>query len=149
MRILHAGASRPAPKPTAGPDGRRPGRFRVGDLLAVAGLVVGAGLVELYLRNLLTRPFYYDEAWRAYNIALGRGYLAQMHNTPHPLALGWLAIENASRFLLGDTEAGLRAPMFLAFPLLVLATYWLARRWLGVGVSFCVAGLLLVNGWSA
>jgi len=147
VRILHAGASRPAPKPTARTAGGRPGRARAGDLLAVASLVVGAGLVELFLRNLLTRPFYYDEAWRAYNIALGRGYLAQIHNTPHPLALGWLVIENAARFLLGDTEAGLRAPMFLALPLLVVATYWLARRWLGVGVSFCVAGLLLVNGW--
>ena len=126
---------------------RRLGRVRVGDLLAVAGLVVGAGLVEFFLRNLLTRPFYYDEAWRAYNIALGGGYLAQMHTTPHPLALGWLAIENAARLSLGNTEAGLRAPMFLALPLLVVATYRLARCWLGVGVSFCVAGLLLVNGW--
>src|SRR6516164_7477206 len=58
VRILHAGASRPAPKPTASTAGGRPGRGRAGDLLAVASLVVGAGLVELFLRNLLTRPFY-------------------------------------------------------------------------------------------
>jgi len=61
--------------------------------------------------------------------------------------LGWLGIENAARLVLGDTEAGLRAPMFLALPLLAVATHLLARRWLGVGVSFCAAGLLLANGW--
>jgi hypothetical protein len=146
VSILRARASRPVPRSAANA-ARRLGRVQVGDLLAVAGLVAGAGLIEFFLRHLLSRPFYYDEAWRAYNIALGSGYLAQMHTTPHPLALGWLVIENAARLLLGNTEAGLRAPMFLALPLLVVAAYRLARCWLGVGVSFCVAGLLLVNGW--
>jgi hypothetical protein len=126
---------------------RDPGRFPVADMLAVACLVVEAGLVVFFLRHLLTRPFYYDEGWRAYEIAQGSGFLGHLPAAVGPLSLGWLAIENVARILLSDTEAGLRAPMFLVFPLLGAATYLLARRWLGVAVSFCVAGLLLVNLW--
>jgi hypothetical protein len=145
VSVLRARASRPAPKSAANAAARRLGRVPVGDLLAVAGLAAGAGLIEFFLRHLLTRPFYNDEAWRAYDIARGTGF--SVHTTPGPLALGWLGIENVARLVLGDTEAGLRAPMFLALPLLAVATYWLARRWLGAGVSFCVAGLLLANSW--
>lgn len=126
---------------------RRPARIRAGDLLAVAALVVGAGVIEYFLRHLLTRPLYSDEAWRAYDIALGPGFLTRLNTSGAPLALGWVAIENVARVTLGDTEAGLRAPMFLGLPALAVATYLLARRWLGVGVSFCAAGLLLVNSW--
>jgi hypothetical protein len=126
---------------------RRPAGVRTGDLLAVAALVAGAGLIEYLLRHLLTRPFYSDEAWRAYDIALGPGFLGKLGTSGAPLALGWVAIENVARLTLGDTPAGLRAPMFLGLPALAVATYLLARRWLGVGVSFCAAGLLLVNSW--
>jgi hypothetical protein len=133
--------------PAARSAAARTRRVPVGDVLAITGLVVAAGLIELYLRHLLTRPFYYDEASRAYEIALGPRFLAQLHTAAAPLALGWFGIETAARILLGDTEAGLRAPMFLALPVLAVATYLLARRWLGVGVSFCTAGLLLANGW--
>jgi len=128
---------------------RRPGSFPAGDLIAIGCLVIEAGLIVFVLRHLLTRPFNYDEGWRAYEIALGPGFLSQgqLHAAVGPLSLGWLAIENAARVLLGDTEAGLRTPMFMVFPVLGVATYLLARRWLGVAVSFCVAGLLLVNLW--
>jgi hypothetical protein len=126
---------------------RRPGGFPLGDLLAVSCLVVEAGLIVFFLRHLLTRPFYYDEGWRAYEIAQGPSFLGHLSAAVGPLSLGWLAIENAARVVLGDTEAGLRTPMFLVLPVLGAATYVLARRWLGVVVSFCVAGLLLVNLW--
>jgi hypothetical protein len=144
VSIPSARVSEPAAGPVAA---RRPARFPLGDVLAVACLVVEAGLIVFFLRHLLTRPLYYDEGWRAYEIALGPGFLGQLHAAVGPLSLGWLAIENAARLVLGDTEAGLRTPMFLVFPLLGAATYLLARRWLGVVVSFCVAGLLLVNLW--
>lgn len=147
MSILRTRLSGRAATAAAGPAAGRRGRVPVGDLLAVAGLLVEAGLIEFFLRHLLTRPFYYDEAWRAYEIALGTGFLGQLHAAVGPLALGWLGIENAARLMLGDTEAGLRAPMFLVLPALAVATYRLARRWLGVGVSFCAAGLLLANSW--
>ncbi len=142
MSILSDRASEPAARSVAA---RR--TVPVGGLLAVACLVIEAGLIEFFLRHLLTRPFYYDEGWRAYEIAMGPSFLGQMHAAVGPLSLGWLAIENAARLVLGDTEAGLRTPMFLVLPVLGAATYLLARRWLGVGVSFCAAGLLLVNLW--
>jgi hypothetical protein len=104
-----------------------------------------AAVIEFQLRDLLTKPFYSDEAWRAYDITLGPGFFSHLNDSGGPLAAGWLAIEDVSRLLVGNTEAGLRGPMFLALPVLGVATYLLARTWLGVAVSFCVAALLLVN----
>lgn len=124
------------------------GSFRTADLLAMAALFVGAGLIVFFLRHLLTRPFYWDEAWRAYDISLGSRFLTHLDTSGAPLAMGWVGIENAARLVLGDTGAGLRAPMFASLPVLAIATYLLARRWLGIGVSFCVAALLLVNSWT-
>ena len=142
MSILSDRVSEPAASSVAA---RR--TVPVGSLLAVACLVIEAGLIEFFLRHLLTRPFYYDEGWRAYEIAMGPSFLGQLRAAVGPLSLGWLAIEYAARLVLGDTEAGLRTPMFGVLPVLGAATYLLARRWLGVGVSFCAAGLLLVNLW--
>jgi hypothetical protein len=135
----------PAARSAAGPAARR--RLRTGELLAVASLFAEAGIIEFFLRQLLTKPFYYDEASRAYELALGGRFLSHLNTAAAPLALGWFGIESAARLLLGDTEAGLRAPMFAALPLLAVATYLLARRWLGVAVSFGLAALLLVNLW--
>ena len=144
MSIPSARLSESAATPGAA---RRRDGFPAGDLIAISGLVIEAGLILFVLRHLLTRPFYYDEGWRAYEIALGPRFLGQLHGAVGPLSLGWLAMENAARVLLGDTEAGLRTPVFLVVPVLGVATYLLARRWLGVAVSFCVAALLLVNLW--
>jgi hypothetical protein len=144
---IRTARSGPAARSAGVPAFRRLRRVPAGDLFAVAALVAGAGLIEFWLRHLLARPFYYDEAWRAYNIALGPDFLGHLRTSPGPLALGWVGIENAARLVLGDTEAGLRVPMFLVLPVLAVGTYALARRWLGVAVSFCVGGLLLVNGW--
>jgi hypothetical protein len=118
------------------------------DAVAILGLVVLAGLIEFFFRDMLTRPFYSDESWRAYDISIGTRFLAHLSTSGAPLALGWVAIENVARILLGNTQAGLRAPMFLALPGLGLATYLLARRWLGATVSFCAAAFLLVNSWT-
>jgi hypothetical protein len=120
----------------------------VAEAVAIAGLVALAGLIEFSLRSMLTRPFYSDESWRAYDISIGTGFLAHLNTSGAPLPLGWVAIENVARVLSGNTEAGLRAPMFLALPGLGVATYLLARRWLGRCVSFCAAALLLVNSWT-
>jgi hypothetical protein len=129
------------------PNLRRPGRLGRGDLLAVACLLAEAGIIEFFLRHLLARPFYYDEASRAYEIAQGGAFLSHLGTAAAPLSLGWVGIETAARLVLGDTEAGLRAPMFAALPLLGVATYLLGRRWLGPVVSFCAVALLLANGW--
>jgi hypothetical protein len=137
----------PAKRTAADPAVRHRGRPGLGDLLAVFGLLVEAGVIEFFLRNLLSRPFYYDEASRAYEIAQGGTFLSHLNTAAAPLSLGWVAVENAARLVLGNTEAGLRAPMFAALPVLGVATYLLGRRWLGPAVSFCAAALLLANGW--
>jgi len=142
---LQARRARHAARSSAGPPARR--LPRAGDLLAVAVLIVEAGVIEFFLRQLLTKPFYYDEASRAYELALGSRFLAHLNTAAAPLALGWVGIETAARLVLGDTEAALRAPMFAALPLLAVATYLLARRWVGVAVSFCLAAALLANLW--
>jgi hypothetical protein len=120
---------------------------RAADGLAIGLLVAEAAVIEYFLRHLLSRPFYYDEAWRGWTIAQGFGFLGHLKTAVGPLALGYLAIENLARIALGDNETALRTPMFLVLPVLGVATYLLARRWLGTVVSFCVAALLLVNLW--
>jgi hypothetical protein len=143
-RIRPAG---PAASPAAGPVGGRPGRLGAADLLAIAGLIAVAAAIEILLRHLLTRPFYYDEASRAYEIAQGGAFLAHLSTAAAPLSLGWVGVETAARLVLGSTEVGLRTPMFVVLPVLGVATHVLARRWLGPAASFCVAALLLVNLW--
>ena len=141
---------------SAGPEARsaddaatpRPGGQKTGDMLAMTALFVGAGLIVFFFRHLLTRPFYSDEGWRAYDITLGASFLHHLDTSGAPLALGWVAIENVARVVLGNTKAALRTPMVVCLPLLAWATYLLARRWLGVAMSFGVAALLLVNSWT-
>jgi hypothetical protein len=140
----HGPAGELAARPVA--DSRS--RNLAGEALAIVGVIVLAGLIEFSLRGMLTRPFYSDESWRAYDISIGTGFLAHLSTSGAPLALGWVAIENAARVLFGDTQAGLRVPMFLGLPALGVATYLLARRWLGICVSFCTAALLVVNSWT-
>ena len=147
MSVSRTRPAGPAASAAAGPvDGplRRPG---AGDLLAVAGLIAVAAAIEVLLRHLLTRPFYYDEASRAYEIAQGGAFLAHLSTAAAPLSLGWVGVETAARLVLGSTEVGLRTPMFVVLPVLGVATHVLARRWLGPAASFCVAALLLVNLW--
>ncbi|HEY2508625.1 MAG TPA: hypothetical protein VGI58_19060 [Streptosporangiaceae bacterium] len=120
---------------------------RAGDLLAAVGLVAVGVVVEAFLRHLLTRPFYYDEAWRAYDIAEGGRFLTHLGTAAAPLSLGWIGIENAARIVFGDNESGLRLPMFASLPVLGVVTYLLSRRWMARPASFCVAALLLVNLW--
>jgi hypothetical protein len=137
----------PAASTEAGQAGRRRGRPGAGDVLAIVGLVVVAAAIEVLLRHLLTRPFYYDEASRAFEIGQGGTFLAHLSTAAAPLSLGWIGLETAARLVLGNTEVGLRTPMFVVLPVLGVATHLLARRWLGPAMSFSVAALLLVNLW--
>ena len=121
-------------------------RSGIGEMAAIGALIAVAGL-HFLLRHLLTRPFWGDEGWRAYDIALGIGFLHHLNASGAPLAPGWLAIEDGAHALFGSTESGLRLPMFLTLPAVGVATYLLARRWLGAWVSAAAAMLLLVNGW--
>jgi hypothetical protein len=125
----------------------RRSRVGLGEVAAVGALIAVAGVLEFVLRHLLTRPFWGDEGWRAYDIALGSGFLRHLNTSGAPLALGWVAIEDGALALFGSTEAGLRMPMFLALPAVGVATYLLARRWLGIWVSATAGVLLVVNSW--
>jgi len=125
----------------------RRSRSGIGEVAPCGALIAVAGLLEFLLRHLLTRPFWGDEGWRAYDIALGTGFLHHLNASGAPLAPGWLAIEDGAYVLFGSTEPGLRLPMFLTLPAVGVASYLLARRWLGAWVSAATALLLLVNGW--
>ncbi len=125
----------------------RQSRVGIGEIAAIGALIAVAGLLVFLLRHLLTRPFWGDEGWRAYDIALGTGFLHHLNTSGAPLAAGWLAIEDGARALFGSTESGLRLPMFLTLPGVGVATYLLARRWLGTWVSAAAAMLLVVNSW--
>ncbi len=120
---------------------------RAADAAAIYVLLAIAAVMEFWLRDLLTNPFFTDEAWRAYDITLGAGFFSHLNQSGAPLALGWLGIEDTARLLLGNTEPALRAPMFVAYPVLGIVTYLLAKKWLSRPVSFCVAALLMVNPW--
>lgn len=122
-------------------------RVGIGEVAAVGALIAVAGLLIFLFRHLLTRTFWGDEGWRAYDIVLGTGFLHHLNTSGAPLALGWLAIEDGARGLFGNTEFGLRVPMFLTLPGVGVATYLLARRWLGTWVSAAAAALLMVNSW--
>jgi 4-amino-4-deoxy-L-arabinose transferase-like glycosyltransferase len=125
----------------------RPSRVGIGEVAAIGALIAVAGLLEFLLRHLLTRPFWGDEGWRAYDIAMGTGFLHHLNTSGAPLAPGWLAIEDGARALFGSTESGLRLPMFLTLPGVGVATYVLARRWLSTWVAAAAAMLLVVNSW--
>lgn len=115
------------------------------DAIALVLLLVVAVLVVGQLRGYLSRPLWFDEQWRAYHIT-ARGLGFELRTMYAPAALGWLLLERASVSLLGSHEVALRAPMALMVIALPLATYSLARRWLGSVASALTAGTLLLNG---
>lgn len=115
------------------------------DAIALGLLLVAGVLVVWYLRGYLSRPLWFDEQWRAYHVTV-RGLGFELRTMYAPAALGWLLHEKAAVSLLGSHEVALRAPMALVVVALPLATYWLARRWLGSVASALTAGTLLLNG---
>jgi hypothetical protein len=99
----------------------------------------------IVLRDLLTRPLWFNEQWRAWHLSLYRQFLAQLPNSNSPMAAGWVAVTKASALLLGNREVALRLPIALTTPALAWAGYLLARRWLGVGASLLTMVALLAN----
>ena len=67
--------------------------------VAIGCVVIVAGLIVFVLRHLLTRPFYYDEGWRAYEIAQGARFLGHLPAAVGPLSFGYLATENVARVM--------------------------------------------------
>ena len=114
------------------------------DALPLALLLI-EGTALLLLRGLIGSPRTFDEQWRAYYISLGTGRWGQLHTSSAPFAAGWIGLEWVAAALWGPTEWALRSPMAVAIPAMAMATYWLARRWLGPVPAFLIAAVLMVN----
>ncbi|HVD15741.1 MAG TPA: hypothetical protein VNK73_15030 [Actinomycetota bacterium] len=115
-------------------------------VLAVVVLLAEAVVLLNFLWQQVSRPFWYDEQWRAWHFSLvGTDFSAQLRDANSPLAAGWVALEKLSIGMLGNTEVPLRLPGVLAFIALGPVTYILSRRFLGVGASFLIAAATLAN----
>src|SRR6266545_3748463 len=143
----------PAPAPPATEraqppqTGTRPARWWRGlHWLVTIPLVLEAWLVVQRLMGQVTRPLWYDEQWRAYHFSLsGAGFWTGIREANAPLAGGWVALEKLSTALLGNREVPLRLPGVIAYLAIGVATYALARRFLGTPASFLVAAGVVVN----
>jgi len=137
-------ATERAPSPQTGTPTAR--RWRGLHWLATAPLLLEAWLVLRYLMGHVTRPLWYDEQWRAYHFSLsGPDFWAGIRQTNAPLAAGWVAFEKLAVALLGNREVPLRLPGVVAYLAIGVATYALARRFLGTPGSFLVAAGVVVN----
>jgi len=117
----------------------RVGRAPLVVLLAgVAVLVVAWPLVD--------RPFWYDEQWRAFHVALGVHQWSALRGTGAPLAAGWLGLEQLVGAVFGLHEWALRLPSVLALLGVGPATYLLGRWWLPRPAATTAGVLVAVNG---
>jgi len=114
------------------------------DFAAPTLLVVLSALLLVRLWPLVTKPFWFDEQWRAYHVILP-GLSMDLATIYAPSALGWMLVEKAAGALLGVREWALRLPMALVVPALAVATYRLTRTWAGPLSSAVGAAALLVN----
>lgn len=121
-------------------------RHRVGAPVAVAALSVQAVAVLALSSRLITRPFGFDEQWRAAWVDLGPDIAGRLHDVPGPMTAGWVGLEWLTLQVLPNTEWALRLPMLAAFVFLGVATFWLARRWVGDLAAYLTASLMLLNG---
>jgi hypothetical protein len=122
-------------------------RWRGLHWLATLPLLLEAWLVVQRLMPQVTRPLWYDEQWRAFHFSLaGPEFWAGIREANAPLAGGWVALVKLSTSLLGNREVPLRLPGVVAFLLIGVATYALARRFLGTPGSLLVAAAVVVNG---
>jgi len=115
------------------------------DLLSIGLLLLLSLTLVIVLRDMLTRPLWYNEQWRAWHFSLYRQFLEQLPKTNSPMAAGWVVLTKASALALGNSEVALRLPIALTTPALAWVGYLLARRWLGVGASLLTMVALLAN----
>jgi hypothetical protein len=122
-------------------------RVGLADRIALLSLLAETALLLGLLRHGFTRPFWYDEQQRAYQLALPpRELLRGLPDAESPLPLAWIAVEKAFAVVFGQVEWALRLPVIASVVLLALAGYALARRMVGVAPSALIVGALLANG---
>ena len=132
-----------APAPAGSRAGTRAG-VRAGWLLPALVAVALTGLV-IVLRAYLTRPFWYDEIWRAHFVSEPiRSFWSELAVANTPSALGWLAVTRASGELFGWESWAGRLRRLLALPAVGAGLVVLVRRFAGpVAAVFAVCWLCL------
>jgi hypothetical protein len=114
-------------------------------VVAPAGLAaVSLGLLAL-VWAMATRPFFYNEQWRAWHLTLPETPWRVSEGTDAPIAFGYAAVSKLSAVLFGHGEVALRLPSLVSLPVLAVLTYVLCRRWLGVLASVLTTLAVLVN----
>ena len=122
-------------------------RVGLADRIALLSLLAETALLLGLLRHGFTRPFWYDEQQRAYQLALPpRELLRGLPDAESPLPLAWIVVEKAFAAVFGQVEWALRLPVIASVVLLAVAGYALARRMVGVVPSALIVGALLANG---
>jgi hypothetical protein len=122
-------------------------RVGLADRIALLSLLAETALLLGLLRHGFTRPFWYDEQQRAYQLALPpRELLRGLPDAESPLPLAWIVVEKAFAAVFGQVEWALRLPVIASVVLLAVAGYLLARRMVGVVPSALIVAALLANG---
>lgn len=111
--------------------------------VGVAAVIVGVlGLLQAYL----SRPFWYDEIWRAHVVSEpARSLWAELAVANTPSALGWFGLTRLSGDVFGWHSWALRLPGFVAVPLLGAVIVIVARRFTGVTAAVAAACWVCLN----
>lgn len=119
--------------------GRREKKAATGFLLAVlVSVCLPLGVVISLWVNLST-PFWFNEQWRAYYIAMPNHWWSALKADGAPFPAGWYFLERASAFLFGSTELALRLPTALFLPVTSLMLFLLATRWMPLWAALGVS----------
>jgi hypothetical protein len=137
--------------PEAPPARAAPGPLvRFIDRVVLLALLVEVAAVVGVVRYGLSQPFWYDEQQRAYQLALPMRRLWEgLADAELPLPLGWIAVEKGFAATFGQVEWALRLPIVVSVVVLAIATYAVARRFVGVVAAALTAGALVANGFLA
>ncbi|WP_251737128.1 hypothetical protein [Frankia sp. R82] len=124
---------------------RHPPRRRATVLTAAVVAAVVAGVLGL-LQAYLSRPFWYDEIWRAHVVSEpARSLWAELAVANTPSALGWFGLTRLCGEAFGWHSWALRLPGFAAVPLLGAAMVIVARRFTGIAAAVLAAGWVCLN----
>lgn len=105
---------------------------------------MAAVLVAVLFDGFLTAPFWFDEQWRAYQIALP-GLHMGLGDSYAPLSPTWVLLERALIQVLPTKELVLRLPELACGLLLGPAFYLLARKLMPRWIALVAALALIIN----
>ncbi len=115
-------------------------------MVAAGAVALGLSGVLCLLHAYLTRPFWYDEIWRAHFVSEPlTSFWSELTVANTPSALGWLGITRLAGEAFGWHSWSLRLPGFVAVPLLGAAIVVLTRRFAGTASAVFAACWLCLN----